>query len=138
MKKNRRRRILPATVVAGSRRLPAVPLPSATAARPRGRSSPEPTPSRSPGAELPQRRRPQRSLDLEKRRLAGGRSSQRRRGAGRRRRTSLPHCSLEIGARRRAARPGGGSGEEREKRGETERERRAGDWSHVGESRNRP
>ena len=92
----RRRRILPATSVASSRRLPAVPLAL--------------------GAELPQRRRPQRSLDLEKRRLAGGRSSQRRRGARRRRRTSLPRCSPEVGARRRAARPGGGSGEEREKR----------------------
>ena len=68
------------------------------------------------GAELPQRRRPQRSLDLEKRRLAGGRSSQRRRGARRRRRTSLPRCSPEVGAQSRAARPRGGSGEEREKR----------------------
>jgi len=37
-----------------------VPLPSAAAAR--------------LGAELPQHRRPQRSLDLEKRRLAGGRA----------------------------------------------------------------
>ena len=70
-----------------------------------------------------QRRRPQHPLDLEKRRLAGGRSSQRRRGACHRCRTSLLRCSPEVGARRRAARPGGGSGKEREKR-----ERGKGIW----------
>jgi len=41
-KTNRRRRILPATGVAGSRRLPAVPLPGAAAARLGGGAPPAP------------------------------------------------------------------------------------------------
>ena len=101
-KTNRRRRILPPP-----------------ASRARGASLLCRFPAAPPlawGRGAPQRRRPQRSLDLEKRRLTRGWSSQRRRGTCCRCRTSLPRCSPEVGAQSRAARPRGGSGEEREKR----------------------